>query len=172
MTTENINFLSPTGFRLEIEKIPNVTFFTQECNIPVVEMYSAEINTPMLDYPLPGNKVKYDDFSISFLIDEKMDNYNELLKWLYGINNPESLDNNRLYLLNEQNRLNNLYGYKTLFSDGTLHILTNNNNENISFKFLDMFPISVSQLKFSSDVNDIQYLTCTAVFKFSHIIKV
>jgi hypothetical protein len=171
---DNINFLMPTGFRLEIDRIPGVTFFTQDCSIPVIEMYFAEMNTPMLDYPIPGNKLKYDSFTISFLLDENMKNYAEITKWMYGINNPESLDKNMEYSLMEQYRLmrQGKSTFQNLFSDGMLHILTNNNNENISIQFIDMFPTALSGIKFMTNVDDIQYLKCDASFRFSHFKKI
>lgn len=169
-----INFLSPTGFRLEIEKIPFTTFFAQKCDIPVVDMHLAEIHTPMLDYNLPGNKLKFGNFTMSVIVDENMENYNEIIKWLYGINNPESLDNNREYSFLEQYRL--MYSgkslYKTLFSDGILHILTNNNNENISIQFYDMFPMSVSKITMQSTVDEVRYVTFDVKFNYSHFKRI
>lgn len=163
------NFLSQTGFRLEIDRLPNVTFFAQNCVLPQISMYDVTINTPMLDYPLPGNKLIFNEFNLQFIIDENMENYGELTKWIYGINNPESLDLNREYSIAEHYRLARTGQtlYKSLFSDATLHILNNNNNENIMFQFLDMFPVSVSGFTFGSTVDDIHYITCNAKFSYS-----
>jgi predicted DNA-binding helix-hairpin-helix protein len=100
-----------------------------------------------------------------------MINYKEILEWMYGINNPESLDNHRLYALSNINKYYNKHisDFLNLFSDGWLHILDNNNNENVVLKFVDMFPVEISEINFSTNKTDVNYITCNITFQYSYI---
>ena len=44
--TENINNFIPTGFRLVLEKIPNVTYFCQAASLPGLSMGQATLVNP------------------------------------------------------------------------------------------------------------------------------
>ena len=43
------------------------------------------------DIPVPGDKVLYDDLNVRFLVDEKMENYLAIHKWITGLGYPESI---------------------------------------------------------------------------------
>jgi hypothetical protein len=161
---DNINFLMPTGFSIYIDKIPETLFRCTELEIPQIISNFTIINTPMIDYPVPGEKLEYGILTITFIVDEEMKNFLELSSWLMNMSNPESLDNNDRYL--SYHMFNN---FSTNFSDGILTIFTNNNHPNIQIQILDMFPISVSAISLQTDVDGIQYKSCTSTFKLSHL---
>lgn len=164
-------FLSQLGFRLSIEKIPNVTFFTQECPIPEISMGAINIGTPVQDFHIPGDKIEYDDMEITFIVDENLSNYKELQHWIYGLGHPESLDQFKTFNETEKKRLYGntaVNGQSQLSSDGVLSILTNNNNHNLDIYFIDMFPTAISSLRFETTADETQYITCTARFKYSY----
>jgi hypothetical protein len=171
-TPTNINFLSPTGFQLTIEKLPTTVFFAQEVELPSVSFGSAAQNTPMLDIPVLGDKLDFGEFVLNFVVDEDMKSYKEIFSWMVGVGHPESLDQYAEFHQLESHRLLASYNpqnHSSLYSDGTLAILTNNSNLNHNtINFVDMFPVKLSGLKFSTTINDISYLTCTAVFKYSN----
>lgn len=168
--TTNLNYLSPIGFKLEIDRLPHVTFLAQKCDLPDINMYTVDVPTPILDYPIPGNKLEYSPLKISFIVDENMANYIEIIEWMYGLNNPESLDNHKLYQTKNlfkqfhQNRST----FLDLFSDAYLHILDSNNRENTLIKFIDIFPVEISDIKLGTNMNDILYITCDVMFDYSY----
>ena len=55
----NINPLSPTGFRLSITKIPEVTYFCQEANVPEIGLESIDVGTPFSVSALPGEMLRF-----------------------------------------------------------------------------------------------------------------
>jgi hypothetical protein len=53
-----------------------------------------------------------------------------------------------------------------VFSDATLMILTSSKNPNLEITFVDLFPISLSQLVFDTTNSDVQYLDAVANFRY------
>lgn len=165
----NTNYLSSNGYQLVIVKLPHVTYTVQNTNIPAVEAPTATIDTPMLDYPLPGYKMVYAPLVVKILVDEDMVSYIETLMWMTSLNNSQSLSNNRAFIDIDRG-YENPGKFLDNFSDIHLTILNNNNKDNIEFSFVDAFPISVGPILMESDVNDMQYRTCTITFAYSYFL--
>ena len=85
----NQNFLSPVGFKFIIGRTPNVDYFCQSASIPEVSIGARDIQTPVKDYTIPGDKMTYGDLQLKFLVNEDLDNYYEIYKWLKGLSNPK-----------------------------------------------------------------------------------
>jgi len=163
---DNINFLSPLGFRFVIKKLPNVNYFCQNVAIPSVSMSQASYPNPVINIPLPGSKMTYEPLTIRFKVDEDMKNYLEVMNWLTGLGHPVSFDHTR-----DLSRSSPVPSVKpgsaaSFVSDGTLVILTNHKNPNLTATFYDMFPISISELQFDSTDSDVLYLECVATFAY------
>jgi len=166
----NSNFLSPTGFSLQIEKLPKVTFFAQDVILPGLTGGVAIQSTPVIDAFIPGDKLIYSDLQLTFLVDEDLANYNEIFSWMQGLYHPESLDQYSAYHQAEATRLIGRYNqnnHSMLVSDAALEILTNNNISNKTIRFVDLFPISLGSMHFSTTVTDVIWLKCDAVFKYT-----
>lgn len=162
-----LNFLSPTGFKFSINKIPNVNFLVQATEIPQVAMNSAEMATPFVKIPFPGDHIQYSPLSIVFKVDENLTNYMELYRWFKALGFPSNFAESReVYNLNSLNQLTQSSQGKGVFSDGVLTILNSSMNPCAKVTYYDMFPIGISQLSFDSRVTDIKYIDVTATFVY------
>ncbi len=166
----NRNYLSPLGFKLIISKIPKVDFLCQAANIPSISMGTAVQPTYLKDIPVPGDKPVYDDLTVRFIIDENMENYLSLNKWITGLGYPESLKQFQQLAdvgpsLETQDNTNPRWFE---FSDATLQILSSNYQPNINVNFKGCFPVAVSTLEFDSTQRDYSYFTCEATFKYDY----
>ena len=166
----NRNYLSPLGFKLIISKIPKVDFLCQAANIPSISMGTAVQATYLKDIPVPGDKPVYDDLTVRFIIDENMENYLSLNKWITGLGYPESLKQYQQLsdvgpdLATQDNSDPRWFE----FSDATLQILSSNYQPNINVNFKGCFPVAVSTLEFDSSQRDYSYFTCEATFKYDY----
>ena len=143
--TDNYNFLSPTGFKLVINRnnLANTEYFSTSVTLPSLNL--GQINVPKNQYKgyLSGD-ITFDDFSIRIAIDEDMKVYKELYDWML------------------QNRdANSPFVY-----DATLIILTNHNLPNNKIQFTNLFPLSVSGLEFSTQATDVEYLQTDVSFRY------
>ena len=73
-----LDYSSPTQFRFLINQLPKVQYFTVSANVPGITLGEATYATPLKDIPLPGEKLTYDDLSITFIVDENLENYIEI----------------------------------------------------------------------------------------------
>lgn len=163
----NRNFLSPVGFRLKINRSPKVTFFANSANIPGMTLGTTIQPNYLRDIPIPGDKIDFDDFTIRFLVDENLENYVEMQKWIRGIGYPESLQEIYDFQKSNPNLENQEKSQLNLYSDGTLFVLTSNQNVNFQVKFADLFPYSLSSLQFDATDTDIEYFTADVSFKYT-----
>ena len=84
-----LDYASPTQFRFLINQLPKVEYFTTEANIPGITLSEGTYATPLKDIPILGDKLTYDDLTITFIVDENLENYIEMHTWLTGIGFPK-----------------------------------------------------------------------------------
>ena len=161
---KNKNFLNPTGFKFILNRAPKVVFFSNQANIPGLNLGVAEQPTYLTDIPRPGDKLQFQDLTLRFLVDEDLENYLEIQHWLRGLGFPESLK--EIYDWEKQNP-NAPASTLNYTCDGTLNVLTSSQVANFKVKFLDMFPVSLSDLDFDATDSDIDYLTANVTFKYT-----
>jgi hypothetical protein len=164
-TPQNTNLLQPTKFLLVFDRLPTVTYFCQSVNIPGINLGQAPINTPMLDVFAPGNKIIYNPLNVHFLVDENLASWQELHSWFRSIASPESYE--------ERKRLTSIQNaYKsqklTSYSDATLTILSALNNPILRVRFINMFPITLSDVIFDSSQSADDIVSADAVFMFDY----
>ena len=163
---QNQNFLSPIGFKFIIGRPPNVDYFTQSASIPQVEIGVREITTPVKEYSLPGDKMTFGDLNLRFLVNEDLDNYYEIFKWLKGLTNPKHQKNFQRYLASVDER-GRVTEFDKMMSDARLLILNSNYNTISIINFFNIFPTSLTTLEFDASATDVNYLTADVNFKYT-----
>jgi hypothetical protein len=154
----NINFLATHRFRVILQRAPSVVYFVQECNLPAMGMGNAVYPNPFVDIPVPGDKIRYEDFIMTFPVDEDMKNYRELADWFVGLGFPKQFG--------QYADLKN--SYAGLRSDINLMILDSAHQPQHIVRFVDAFPVYISQIQFSTTVNDVVIPLVSATFKYSY----
>jgi hypothetical protein len=152
------SFLSPLGYQLAINKIPNTILNVVSVNLPGITVEDSELQTPfkVIRYP---DKVVYNDFVVRFKIDEDMTNYIEIFNWMQQIGRPEQFSNPNPDSLFPND------AYSDYVSDGTLIILNSVNKPNIEVRFKDLFPVVLGDVEFTSQETDVMYLDATVSFR-------
>ena len=167
----NRNYMSPLGFKLILTKTPKVDFLCQSANIPQISMGTAVQPSYLKDIPVPGDKVLYDDLTVRFLVDEKMENYLAIYKWITGLGYPESLGQYD-QLKKDDIRTDRIVGDQGdplyfQYSDATLQVLSSNYKPSVLINFKDAFPVSLSTLEFDVSQRDYSFFTASVTFKYT-----
>ena len=162
----NKNFLSPVGFKFVIGRTPNVDYFCQSASIPEVSIGVREIPTPVKDYSVPGDKMTFGDLNLRFLVNEDMDNYFEIYKWLKGLTNPKSQADFQKYINTVDEKGRSSQFMKTM-SDARLLVLNSNYNSIATINFYNIFPTSLTTLEFDASATDINYFTAEVNFRYT-----
>lgn len=158
---DTVNFLSPLGFKLSIERAPSVNYFVQNVSLPSIQLGQLSVPTPFSRLQLAGDHVTYSELTIVFKVDELMENYLEMLGWINGLGFPDSFDQSfdrKQSLASGNNKL--------ALSDIKLHVLSSSKNPIHEITFLDAYPTSLSNINFSSTLTDVDHLECTVTFAF------
>ena len=174
---EKLDYASPTQFKFGIHQLPKVEFFTLSANVPSISAGVITRATPFKDIPIVGEKLTYENLSITFQIDEYLENYISLHNWMKGIGFPTDRQEFRTFRDVTSNTPasgktppTDLVGKavpdRALYSDAYLMILSNKNNPIVEVNFQNIFPISLSALEFTQTVTDVEYMTATAEFAY------
>lgn len=165
---ENRNPLRPTQFRFTLARAPKVTFFSNTANIPSMSLGIAKQPTYLKDIPVPGDKIIFEDFSLRFIVDEDLENYTEMYRWIKGLGYPEDL--NQIYDLQREktNKYSKLNSQMNIYSDGTLQVLTSNQRPNFLVKFYDLFPYDLTTLLFDATITSSDPFTAEVKFKYTY----
>jgi hypothetical protein len=136
-------------------------------NIPGLTFGVANQPTYLKDIPLPGDKIEFSDLKLRFLVDENLENYMEIQRWIRGIGFPESLE--EIYNFQKDNPAMDAQfkDQMNLYSDATLFVLTSSNTSNFQVKFRNIFPYTLTDLSFDATDSDIDYLTAEVSFKYT-----
>lgn len=162
-TPQNTNYLQPTKYLLTFDRIPNVQYFCQAVNLPGVSVGQAPVNFPSLTVYTPGNQLYYNNFNITFTVDEPLLTWQEMYNWFRSFASPDGTDE-RTRLTQVQNGYKNQP--KPWYSDATLTILNNLNNPTIRIRFTNMFPVSLSDLEFDTKMSADDIVTADVAFVY------
>jgi hypothetical protein len=164
--SQDLNFLSPNGFRFSIERLPKVSFFTQTIALPDVSLGDNGVATPLSRIAIPGDDLTFSPLVVPFIVTADMSNWLEIWRWIQGLGFPESYDQ---YTTEQNTR--GPSGSSDLaknYSDAFLTVLGSNNVAVKTFRFVDCFPTSLSGISFASTNTDVQYATAQIVLNYSY----
>ena len=174
-----LDYADPTKFKFSITKLPKVEFFTTAANLPGINLGESVFPTPFKQVPVMGDDLTFDNLEITFLVDEKLENYRELHQWLVGIGFPKARTQFSSFRKDESQTFPTVEsvkgdvtnpgtpsGIQAMFGDATLTIMTSKNNPVIEVRFSDLYPVALSGLAFNQQETDVTYLTATATFTY------
>jgi len=174
---EQLDYASPTQFRFGIHQLPKVEFFTVTANLPGISVDNTTLPTPYKDISIMGEKPTFENLTISFIVDEYLENYISLHNWLTGIGFPQDRSQFSTYRditsntpaaggSNPVDIVGKSVPDKAMYSDAFLMILSNKNNPIVEVNFHNVFPTSLKSLDFSQAATDVEYLTASAEFSY------
>ena len=176
---DQLDYASPTQFRFGIHQLPKVEFFTVSANLPGVSVPTTTLATPFTDISIMGEKTEFENLTISFIVDEYLENYITLHNWLTGIGFPKSRSQFSTFRDVTSKTPDSQKGVSTdigdvkqstpdkaMYSDAFLMVLSNKNNPIVEVNFHNVYPISLSALDFSQSATDVEYMTASAEFAY------
>ena len=153
------NYLSPVSFKVIIDRLPNIEFFTQKFTSPSISMSPVEQLSPLHRMYQTGDRLEYSEFELSFVVDENMNNYREILNWMEGLGSPENSD-----------QFKNLQASKYgTVSDITVIVESSARNNNLKFTFSDCFPISISGVNLDVTNSDVFYPEASVSVRYTNM---
>jgi hypothetical protein len=176
----SLDYASPTQFKFVINQLPKVEYFTVVASVPGITLGEAVFSTPFRQIPIAGDELTYDTFNLSFIVDEKLENYITIHNWLVGHGFPRSREQFSKFrdttavdsetaaaIATPVSATGNVASAdRVMTSDATLSILSNHNNPIVEVRFRDMYPTSISSLQYDQGATDVDYLRVDASFSY------
>lgn len=149
---KNTNLAIPQNFLFRISRCPDLSYFIQEVQLPErggseSKQFSYMIG-PSLKQPSSG--AGYADFTISFLIDETLSNYYNLVTWMREGQPYKNFEN--------------IKPLKDVYDEAYMIFLTNKKVPYRKITFRGIIPIELSGLEFTHSDTEFRPLTATCKF--------
>jgi len=155
----NPNFLADHNFRFSMKRAPNLSYFAQKASIPGINLNAIQQASPFGQIWRNGTGMTFEEFSLTFKVDEDFGNYLELFNWMVGLGFPNDFSDYAALAAKKP------MSGEGLYSDASLMILSSSKNPNIEVQFIQLFPIALTAL--DMDVgSDATYIDATATFKY------
>jgi hypothetical protein len=127
-------------------KYVNTAYFSTLVALPAVSLSPVQTNYRNQSAWTPGDHIQYEPLTVTFMVDEDMVNYREMLGWITA---------------------NATRPGDPLCHDLTLSILTGKNNPNNRIRFMDAFPVSLSGFEFSTQATEVSFISATVTLQYS-----
>jgi len=176
---DKLDYASPTQFRFGIHQLPKVEFFSTAATIPALALSDVIVPTPFKSIPMMGDQLTYDNLSVSFIVDEYLENYLSIHEWMTAIGFPKNRTQFSQFKSNTSNTpstasspsndigdVQKPTSVNALFSDATLTVLSNKNNPIVNVFFRDLYPIAMTGLSYNQGATDVEYLTAEITFAY------
>ena len=176
---DKLDYASPTQFRFGIHQLPKVEFFSTAANIPALALSDVIVPTPFKSIPMMGDQLTYDNLSVSFIVDEYLENYLSIHEWMTAIGFPKNRTQFSQFKSNTSNTpstassssndigdVQKPTSVNALFSDATLTVLSNKNNPIVNVFFRDLYPVAMTGLSYNQGATDVEYLTAEITFAY------
>tara|TARA_Y100000004_G_C8843366_1_gene381489 strand:+ start:115 stop:642 length:528 start_codon:yes stop_codon:yes gene_type:complete len=161
-STDNPNLLSNVSFNMNMGKFPGMNFYVQSVTLPGVSLSEIIIPTgrPRIPYKEISGSAVFEPLSVTFLVDEDMNNYFEIWNWVQIVAGIKTKEYQEL-MTNDPMKT-------SVKTDISLHILTSHRNVNIEMKFFEAFPSGIEAMTFDFRSPSVDYQPMTISFTYSH----
>jgi len=179
---DKLDYASPTQFRFGIHQLPKVEFFAVSATIPAIALSDVLVPTPFKSIPMMGDQLTFDNLTVSFIVDEHLENYLSIHEWMTAIGFPKNRKQFSEFKTNISNTPSTVRSAAStstdigdvksaspnnaLFSDATLTILSNKNNPIVNVFFRDLYPVAMTALDYNQQATDVEYITASIDFAY------
>ncbi len=178
-------------FKIFLPIFPTTEFFVVRANIPGVTLGQASQFTPFVDLAVVGDKLQYDNFNMTFMVDEQLQNYMEMYNWVKNIGfpfsgkdqfnqlpRPDNIDLSRNIKSQIRRFKEDTTDHGTtsssapasdrnLYTDIQMTVLTSKNNPIANVTIFNAFPVSLGNVEYSQQESDTDYAICEVSFAYS-----
>jgi len=158
----NLNQFQANGFRVVIdrENYPTMEFMCSEAVHPGVNGGSVPIPFRGQTAHMPGDKLDFEQLSLTVYIDEGFKSYEEIFDWVCRANlnkYKSSADNNF-------RRSSDI----TTLADISIPLMNSSNNQFGKFVYKDCLPVSLSGITFNAKNAAVEYPEFTITFDITN----
>lgn len=155
-TPDNTSILQSTKFTFIIPDMPFLKYFCQTVSLPSITTSEVTVPTPFSNTYRHGDKLIFEPFTITAIVDEDLRVWEETYKWLQGLTRPSSYEQ---YIKSKDPKA-------PLYYDGFLTLNTNANKPNLRIKFHNCHPTSIGMINFDTKIDADTIPTADFTFRY------
>lgn len=159
------NQFEPKTLQLILDRAPAVEYFCTSAPLPGITATAIRQPSPFTDVKVTGDKLIYQPLIVTFIVDEHLQNWQEIYNWFVSYAHPEAFEQ----YADKSHTQNDLYRSK--LSNATLIVANNKYNKQHEFRFVDLFPVDMSDIILDVQISDTQVAMCTVTFEYSYYYK-
>lgn len=139
----NLDALLVQDCRIFLPKLPHVQFWLKTMSLPEVRVNEVNQHTRYVDPNEIGEKVVFQPFSVTFIVDKYMQNWAEIFNWMKRMTANGSV-------VGEVDDIVLIIGGKD------------------AIKFVGSWPMVLGGLTFDNSEPDAKYMTCSLVINYDY----
>ena len=143
--THNSNFFFQTNLFTDDE----TSYAIQECNLPGMSFSHIQVSKSSVFGNMQGDTITYNDLILSFIIDEDLVVWKEIVNKLQKMRTPEPTTGEEIMKM----------GYLVIQDDNT--------NEVLKLQFIDTMIENIDDLNYSTNSDD-EIITCTITIRYDY----
>lgn len=177
---KQLNLQSELHFDFRIEKLPTLPLFVQSVSVPGIYTEAPQTGTQFSFIKHIGDALFFQDLVITLKLDEGMESWFEIFKWMTGLtraenfkqfldiveNQVKSLDGSKKLFKTKQ--MESGKGYKNTKSVGSLTVSDANHIKYIELVFANLHPTAMSGLSFRTDDSGVGFITYDVTFAYDY----
>ena len=142
------NFLSPSRFMFIFDspELKNLSFHCQTVSIPSISLPAVEMPYHQMAAQFSGDRVSFEPFTATFLVDENLKNFNLIFQWIM----KQALE-------------------QTIIKrDLSLFLYNNSNNHSHTIRFVGAIPTSLSPINLASNLGGSNVMASDVSFSYDY----
>lgn len=177
---KQLNLQSELHFDFRIEKLSTLPLFVQSVSVPGIFTDSPQTGTTFSPIKHVGDSLFFQDLVVTLKLDEGMESWFEMFKWMSGLTRAESykqfidiienqaktLDGSKKLFKSKQ--IESGKGYKNTKSVGSLTVSDANHIKYIELVFANLHPIAMSGLSFRTDDSGVGFVSYDVTFTYDY----
>ena len=162
------DYAQNSQFRVSFPNYPKLEYFCTTVTIPGISLTAVDRPTSLANIPMVGDSITYENFDMTFLVDENLENYRELYDWMVNIGFPERHNQFRNEERREEGGGVKRIGDRELYDDIMITILSSKNNPVVRMRLYEAWPIQLGGLEYTQAGTDVEYLTCDVSWAYMY----
>ena len=163
-----MDFAQNSQFRVSFPNYPKVEYFCSAITIPGISLTAVDRPTSLANIPMVGDTVTYENFDMTFLVDEELENYREIYDWMINIGFPDNHSQFRKQDRREAGGGPLRLGDRELYDDIMITVLSSKNNPIVRIRLYEAWPVQLSGLEYTQTGTDTEYLTCDVSWAYMY----
>jgi hypothetical protein len=133
-------------FIFDNPELKNLSFHCQTISIPAISLPAVEMPFHQMTAQYSGDRVSFDPFTATFLVDEKLKNFNLIFQWIMKQAMEQTIIKRDLSLL----------------------LYNNSNNHSHTIRFIGAIPTSLSPVNLASNLPNTNVMASDVSFSYDY----